>query len=158
MEDKNIEKRKQELVQEFAKLCGYDLKKDSNKTNKKEVESKRENKIKNYLEGFDEEFETQTKERIKETPLLINLFNNFVQQIYRPSKLYKLAIKTKNNIYEEMQKTFTEEQKQLLEQWKFCEDRILDDMIEQAFIYGYAMNSQMNDEAIKQYPIENKTP
>lgn len=155
MEEKNTEKRKQELIQEFAKLCGLDLKKDNTKINKKEVESKRENKIKNYLEGFDEEFETHTKERIKETPLLINLFNNFVQQIYRPSKLYKLVIKTKNNIYEEMEKTFKEEQKQLLEQWKFCEDRILDDMLEQSFIYGYSMSCQLREEAINQYPLNN---
>src|SRR5699024_8994829 len=112
MQEKNIEKRKQELIQEYALLCGIDLKKDNTKTNKKEIESKRENKIKDYLEGFDEEFETNIKERIKETPLLINLFNDFVQQIYKPSKLYKLAIKTQNDIYEEMKKTFTEEQKQ----------------------------------------------
>ncbi len=158
MEDKNIEKRKQELVQEFAKLCGYDLKKDSNKTNKKEIKEKQEKLVKDYLEGFDEEFETHIKERIKETPILINLFNNYIQQIYKPSKIYKLAIKLKNNIYEEMEKTYTKEQKQLLEQWQYCEDRILDDVTEQAFIYGYAMSCQIRDEAIKQYPIENKTP
>ena len=98
---------------------------------------------------------THTKDRIKETPLLINLFNDFVQQIYKPSKLYKLAIKTQNDIYEEMKKTFTEEQKQLLEQWKFCEDRILDDMLEQSFIYGYSMSCQLREEAIKQYPLNN---
>lgn len=40
----------------------------------------------------------------------------------------------------------------MLEQWKYCEDRILDDMIEQAFIYGYSMAVQFRDEAIKQYP------
>lgn len=122
----------------------------------KKIEEKREINLKNYLEGFDEEFQTHTKERIKETPLLINIFNEFIQSIYRPSKLYKLALKTKNDIYEEMNKTFTEEQKQLLEKWKYCEDRILDDKAEQAFIYGYAMCSQMKDEAIKQYPLNDK--
>lgn len=155
MQEKNIEKRKQELIQEYALLCGIDLKKDNTKTNKKEIESKRENKIKDYLEGFDEEFETNIKERIKETPLLINLFNDFVQQIYKPSKLYKLAIKTQNDIYEEMKKTFTEEQKQLLEQMKYCQDIILNDMLEQSFIYGYSMSCQLREEAIKQYPLNN---
>ena len=42
----------------------------------------KEKNIKNYLEGFDEEFKTHTKNRIQETPLLLKLFNDFIQQIY----------------------------------------------------------------------------
>ncbi len=122
--------------------------------NKKEELEKAKSNFQDYLAGFDEEFETHTKERIKETPLLLKVFNEFVQEIYQPSKIYKLALKIKNDINEEMRKTFTEEQKQLLEQWQYCEDRILDDMIEQSFIYGFAMSTQLIDEAIKQYPNE----
>lgn len=94
-----------------------------------------ENKYNDYLEGLDEEFDTNCKNRIKETPLLLSLFQEFVQQIYRPSKLYKLAHKTKQIIDDELRNTLDKEQKNLLEQWQFCEDRILDDMIEQAFIF-----------------------
>ena len=117
-----------------------------------DIETLRKQNYKNYLEGFDEEFETHTQLRIKETPLLLALFNEFVQEIYRPSEMYKLAAKTKNIINDELLKTLNEEQKDLLEQWQYCEDRILDDMVEQAFVYGYATAVELREEAIKQYP------
>lgn len=119
-----------------------------------EIEQAKKKDYKDYLEGFDEEFETHTKERIKETPLLLALFQEFVQQVYRPSKMYKLAIKTKDTINTELTKSLNDEQKNLLEQWQYCEDRILDDMVEQAFIYGYATSVQLRDDAVKQYPIK----
>ena len=74
-----------------------------------------------------------------------------MQEIYRPSEMYKLAAKTKNIINDELLKTLNEEQKDLLEQWQYCEDRILDDMVEQAFVYGYATAVELREEAIKQY-------
>lgn len=116
------------------------------------LEQQKKEKYKNHLEGFDEEFETHTQLRIKETPLLLALFNEFVQEIYRPSEMYKLAAKTKNIINDELLKILNEEQKNLLEQWQYCEDRILDDMVEQAFVYGYATAVELREEAIKQYP------
>ena len=113
------------------------------------------NKEKNYLAGFDEEFKTHTKNRIQETPLLLKLFNDFIQQIYRPSKIYKLALKNKNEISEKLNKTLTEEQKQLFKQWQYFDDEILFDLTEQSFIYGYSMCCQLREEAIKQYPLNN---
>ena len=104
------------------------------------------------LESFDEEFETHTKNRIKETPLLMGIFNEFVEHIYKPSNMYWVAAKTKNIINDELLKTLNEQQKNLLEQWQYCEDRILDDMVEQAFVYGYATAVELREEAIKQYP------
>ena len=66
------------------------------------LEQQKKENYKNYLEGFDEEFETHTKVRIKETPLLIGIFNEFVQQVYRPSKMYWLVAKTKEIINQEL--------------------------------------------------------
>lgn len=148
-ENKEIEKRKKDLIQELALLCGYDLKEDNSKTSKEELEEKRKVNVKNYLENFDKDFNTHVQEKIKETPLLLNIFQNFIQNIYEPSKLYKVALKTQNNIYNEMSTTLTEEQLNLFEQWKFCEERMSEDMIEQAFIYGFSMSYQLKDEATK---------
>lgn len=67
-----------------------------------DIETLRKQNYKNYLEGFYEEFETHTKVRIKETPLLIGIFNEFVQQVYRPSKMYWLVAKTKEIINQEL--------------------------------------------------------
>ena len=120
------------------------------------LEQQKKENYKNHLEGFDEEFETHTQLRIKETPLLLALFNEFVQEIYRPSEMYKLAAKTKNIINDELLKTLNEEQKDLLEQWQYCEDRILDDMVEQAFVYGYATAVELREDAVSQYPYKKE--
>lgn len=127
-----------ELVEKIEKDLDHQLPmgdKIRTAISKIEEMQKDENKYKDYLEGFDEEFEINCKQRIKETPLLLSLFQEFVQQIYRPSKLYELARKTKTIISDELINTLDNEQKELLEQWQYCEDRMLDDMIEQAFIF-----------------------
>lgn len=119
--------------------------------NKKEELEKAKSNFQDYLEGFDEEFETHTKERIKETPLLLKVFNEFVEEIYQPTQIYNLALKLRNQIKDEMEETFTIEQLKLIEQYQFYEDRMSDDMIEQAFIYGYAMNDELKYEASNKY-------
>ena len=117
-----------------------------------DIEELKKVNYKNYLEGFDEAFETHTQDRLKETPLLMRMFNEFVEHIFKPSNMYWLAAKTKNRIKEYLSKTLTDEQKDMLEQLQLCEDRILDDMTEQAFIYGYSIAMQSREEAINQYP------
>lgn len=117
-----------------------------------DIEELKKANYKNYLEGFDDEFETHTKDRIKETPLLMEIFDKFVEHIFKPSNMYWVAAKTKNTIKEDLLKTLNDEQKDMLEQLQLCEDRILDDMTEQAYIYGYATAVQLRDEAVNQYP------
>lgn len=117
-----------------------------------DIEELKKANYKNYLEGFDEAFETHTQDRLKETPLLMRMFNEFVEHIFKPSNMYWLAAKTKNRIKEDLLKTLNDEQKDMLDQFQLCEDRILDDMTEQAFIYGYSIAMQSREEAIKQYP------
>ena len=125
--------------------------------NKKEELEKAKSNFKDYFEGFDEQFETHTAERMTETPLLLNVFNEFIQEFYQPSQIYNLALKLRNQIKEEMENTFTKEQLELIEQYQFYEDRMSDDMIEQAFIYGYAMNDELRYEAKRQFHKENNS-
>lgn len=121
-----------------------------------DIEELKKANYKDYLEGFDNEFETHTKERIKETPLLMGIFNEFIDHIYKPSNMYWVAAKAKNMIKEDLLKTLNDEQKNMLEQLQECEDRILDDMTEQAYVYGYATAVQLRDEAVKQYPSKKE--
>lgn len=116
-----------------------------------------ENRFTHYLKSLDEEFETHTENRIRETPLLIALFRQFTQEIYQPSKIYEKAMQIKHLINNELYKNLNNEQKDLLEQWRYCEDRISEDLTEQAFIYGYAMANQLKYEAIKQYPYSKNS-
>lgn len=148
---KNIEKRKKELIKELALLYDYNIEKDNAKIPKEEIEEKRTVNVKDYLEGFDKEFETYTQVKIKEVPLLINLYQEFLQEVYQPSKRYLLALKIKNEINEDIEKTFTEEQQELMKQFKECQDIMINDMNEESFIYGYCMASELREEAIKRY-------
>lgn len=155
MKNKDIEKRKKELIKELALLYNYNIEKDNAKITKEEIEEKRKVNVKDYLEGFDKEFETYTQEKIKEIPLLINLYQEFLQEVYQPSKRYLLALKIKNEINEDIEKTFTEEQQELMKQFKECQDIILNDMTEEAFVYGYCMATELREEAIKRYGAVN---
>lgn len=145
----------EDLIKLLVEKMGYEFSKEKIKDKPStNYQEKKEEIYTEYLKGFDEQFDTHTKQRINETPLLINLFQEFVQEIYKPSSLYEMAQQLKFKISDELDKSLNKKQKKLLEQWKFCEDRLLDDMIEQAFIYGYSMASQLREEAIKQYPYK----
>lgn len=151
MKNKDVEKRKKELIRELALLYNYNIDKDNTKIIKEEIEEKRTVNVKDYLEGFDKEFETYTQEKIKEIPLLINLYQEFLQEVYHPSKRYLLALKIKNEINEDIKKTFSEEQQELMKQFKECQDIMINDMNEESFIYGYCMASELREEAIERY-------
>ena len=155
MKNKDIEKRKKELIKELALLYNYNIEKDNAKITKEEIEEKRKVNVKDYLEGFDKEFDTYTQEKIKEIPLIINLYQEFLQEVYQPSKRYLLALKIKNEINEDIEKTSTEEQQELMKQFKECQDIILNDMTEEAFVYGYCMATELREEAIKRYGAVN---
>ena len=124
MKNKDVEKRKKELIKELALLYNYNIEKNNAKI---------------------------PKEEIKEVPLLINLYQEFLQEVYQPSKRYLLALKIKNEINEDIEKTFTEEQQELMNQFKECQDIMINDMNEESFIYGYCMASELREEAIKRY-------
>lgn len=151
MKNKDVEKRKKELIKELALLYDYDIEKDNAKITKEEIEEKRKVNVKDYLGGFDKEFDTYTQEKIKEIPLIINLYQEFLQEVYQPSKRYQLAIKIKKEIDKDIEKTFTEEQQELMKQYKECQNIILNDMTEEAFVYGYCMATELREEAIKRY-------
>lgn len=152
MNNKNQEERKKALIKELAVLYNYDVSKDN--INKKDIEEKRINNVKDYLKGFDTEFETSMQEKIKEVPLLISLYQEFLQEVYQPSKRYKLALKLRNEINDDIEKTFTEEQQELMKQYKECELIMIDDITEEAFVYGFSLAYQLKEESIKKYNTE----
>lgn len=117
-----------------------------------DIEKIKKESFKDYLEGFDEQFETYTNDKIKETPLLMKIYSEFIENMFKPSNMYWVAIKTKGMIKEDLLKTLNDEQKDMIEQLQVCEDRILDDMTKQAYVYGYAIAVELREESLKQYP------
>lgn len=149
-----IEKLEKALGHKLPK--GNDVRKSLETLQKLESEEEERKRYKDYLKGFDEGFQTHTENQLKEIPFLINLFNGFIDKIYKPSKIQKLVVRTQIEIDDKLIPTLSNEQKYLLEQSRFCEDRVTNDLVEQAFIYGYAMASQAREEAIKKYPYKKK--
>ena len=143
---------KEELKNKQKQLLEEVVEVDKNrKIDSKEIEQRREINVKNYLEGFDKEFETDVAEKINKTPLMVRLYKDFIQEIYQPSKRYKLALKIKNEIDEDINKTFTKEQQELMKQFKECESIMIDDIVQEAFVFGFSMGYQLKEEAIKKY-------
>ena len=134
-------------------MYGYDFKEQKPTVSKEEIEEKRKVNVRNYLEGFYKEFKIYKKEITKEIPLLINLYEEFLQEVYNPSDRYKLALKIINEINEDIEKTFSEEQQELMKQFKECQDIMIDDMVQEAFVYGYAMASELKKEVINRYSV-----
>lgn len=143
---------KEELKNKQKQLLEEVVEVDKNrKIDSKEIEQRRELNVKNYLEGFDKEFETDVAEKINKTPLMVRLYKDFIQEIYQPSKRYKLALKIKNEIDEDISKTFTKEQQELMKQFKECESIMIDDIVQEAFVFGFSMGYQLKEEATKKY-------
>lgn len=143
---------KEELKNKQKQLLEEVVEVDKNrKIDSKEIEQRRELNVKNYLEGFDKEFETDVTEKINKIPLMVRLYKDFIQEIYQPSKRYKLALKIKNEIDEDISKTSTKEQQELMKQFKECESIMIDDIVQEAFVFGFSMGYQLNEESTKKY-------
>ena len=153
--NENIEKRKKDLLEELAVLYKNDILDKELKIDNKKIEEKRQANVKDYFEGFYEELEIYREEKTKEIPVILRLYEEFIEEIYQPSKRYKLALKIRNEINTDIEKTFSKEQKEIMKQFKECESILIDDMVQEAFVYGYAMCNQLTEETTKKYPMKN---
>ena len=112
-----------------------------------------EMKIEKILEDFEETFELKRKEMLN-APLLKILFREFIETIYKPTENYYKNLSEISEIEKEIEETFSTNEKILFKKWNFKQDRRLDERVEQAFIYGYAISSQIDSEKndiIKKY-------
>ena len=153
--NKNIEERKRVLLEELVTLYNCDIENKNLEIDNNQIETKRETNVKDYFEGFYREFDIYREEQTKNIPLMIRLYQDFIEEKYQPSKRYKLVLKIRNEINADMEKIFTEEQQELMNQFKDCDNILIDDMVQEAFVYGYAMCNQLQEETTKKYPMEN---
>ena len=111
-----------------------------------------EGDFKKYLEDFDKEYNTYIKEKVKETPLLLNVFRKLIDEIFELNKFQMKILETQVNIEEKLLKNFNNEEIDLLKQLQKCGNMMTSELVEQAFILGYATATQLRDEAVKKYP------
>lgn len=147
MQDKEVEGLDlKELIQAVVNKIGPKYSED---------ETKVEENFKNYLDNFDKEYYTHLKEKVKEIPLLINVFRKLIDEIFELNEFQLAVLQKQVSIENELLKNLTSEQIQLLEQLQKCGNILNSEMVEQAFIFGYSTAVELRDEAIKQYP-QNK--
>lgn len=113
---------------------------------KKELKTNKEDE---FIEQFDKSFKTNLKKKVNETPLLIDMFHNYISQEFKKSDLYESIIDELVSIEDDFRGSFTKEQKELFEKWESCRDELENYTIEQSFIYGYCLNNELQIESKK---------
>lgn len=121
-----------------------------NKMEEQDLEKLKENSVYEYIEQFDEEFGSMLKDNIKNTPLLVNIFREYIEQNYKTSKYYKIILHKIIEIEDELYSTLTDKQKQLFKKWEVYKDNMSDDTLLQSFIYGYCLDKQLTIEKSNQ--------
>lgn len=107
------------------------------------------NKWNKYINEYEKLYELEQKRKKETIPTLMELFERFDEKVCKTTEIYKLSSEMKSKIEEELTNDFSKNQKILLENWINCEDNILNDLIEQAFIYGYSLGSELKEESKK---------
>ena len=102
--------------------------------------------IDDYVEEFYKVFEFTSDERAKRYPMLMELYINFMREIQNTDKNYRLLRKTKNEIDQAIENTCTKGQMQLVNCSQCIQDIMNDEMAEKAFIFGYVMCNEINEE------------
>lgn len=110
------------------------------------------------VKEFDVTFNTDVVRKINPdvTSIIRDLFLDYVENIYSPSKEYKrirqIAIKKRDKLEE----TMTADQKELLEDYFETENQQVCEIIEQSFVYGFCLANQLRDEIGHIYNIAKK--
>lgn len=98
-----------------------------------------------YLEKYEALYRFSIEGMEKMVPNLMELYNKFTYEIYKPTEIYKFMIEVKEKIESELE--LEGESKRLFEYWQVCEDNILNDTILYAFIYGYSLATTLGKES-----------
>lgn len=111
-----------------------------------------EEDFKQDLDFFDREYHTHIKDKIKEIPLLAEVFNSSIDNILETNAFLFSMLGVEAKIENELLKDLTKEQAKLLEDLQKYQNAISSEMVGQAFVFGYATAVELRDEAVKKYP------
>lgn len=114
-----------------------------------DLEELKQNSVYEYIEQFDAEFGSMLKDKIKDAPLLVNIFREYIEQNYKMSKYYQMMLHKIVEIEDDFCKSFTSKQKQLFKKWETYRNGMEDDAVLEAFIYGYCLNQELDLEKNK---------
>ena len=105
---------------------------------------------KKILSHFDAIFNTETIKNIKfdNMKLLKVLYEYFEENLYTPSERYSALRKEHIAISDELEKTFTPEQKELFEKYWEVGSLMTAEENEQLFLFGYVIAKELDRETI----------
>ena len=89
--------------------------------------------------------------RIRKTPMIMSLYKEHFQSVVAPSKYQQMASQLRGKIAEELRNTLDNDQRQLLEQWEEYEDMVIENKIQEAYVYGFFTGSTIRSESIREY-------
>ena len=95
------------------------------------------------IKQFDEYFGSKLKDSLKSTPVILDMFHSYIEQIYKTNKLYKEVSEKILEIEKELDNSLTDEQKKLIEKWEFYKQRLTNYTAENAFIYGVCLDKEL---------------
>lgn len=101
------------------------------------------------LKHFDSIFNTETAKHIKfqDMRLLKALYEYFEEDVYTPSTKYSELMHKHIEISDELEKTFTPEQKELFERYWEVGSEMTTEENEQLFLFGYVIAKELDREA-----------
>ena len=99
--------------------------------------------IKRFIDNFNKDFDVKLK--LNNTPFLINLYENFIDQ-YSSDASDRTHITKLVNIEENVIKRVDKDTKKLIDEWNIERENLFLDIIKQAFIYGYCTCQEINNE------------
>lgn len=122
----------------------------------KDLENKEqliEKQVSEILEEFSEELKGVTRADIEETPILANLYDDYVKlYINDPTEKYTKIYDMRKQLQTKLERLLKVDGIALLRAINYCNIELQEYSSQQAFIYGYSMCSQMKNESIHKYP------
>ena len=101
---------------------------------------------KEILENFDKIIGTNKKIDTSKFPLLLKIFEQFEGDIFVESQEYKNLKQERQNIQAKISVSFSDDQKQLFEEYWDIENKMQSEIEKAIFLFGYLIQDELENE------------
>lgn len=112
---------------------------------------KTKDKLNEILSEWEKICDARERKRIRQTPVIMSLYKEHFQSVVEPTKYQQMASQLRAKISEELRNTLDNYQRNLLEQWEEYEDMVIENKIQEAYVYGFITGSTIRSETMKEY-------
>ena len=110
--------------------------------------------IQRIVENFNKDFDTKLKaDNVK---FLINLYNNFITLLETDTTIDNDIFERLDTLTKEIDNTYNEDEKLLFAKWTNTYERLISDVTDQAFVYGYCTCKALDTESTLKETDGNK--